>query len=205
MNSLALLLKNITLSHIVAATENHVIGWRGKMPWHLPEDLRFFRKKTQGHSMILGRKTYESIGKPLRNRLNVILTKKGVESLTPSPLILLASSLKEAIQKCIDQKAQYGSEIFIIGGGEVFKESLPLIHKIYLTRIHAEMEGDAFYPKIDLSQFKKLKERAGKHSKTRKEQNKKQSLKKQPLNKEENAASPSYTFLEYERKNRLKK
>lgn len=155
--------------------------------------------------MILGRKTYESIGKPLRNRLNVILTKKGVESLTPSPLILLASSLKEAIQKCIDQKAQYGSEIFIIGGGEVFKESLPLIHKIYLTRIHAEMEGDAFYPKIDLSQFKKLKERAGKHSKTRKEQNKKQSLKKQPLNKEENAASPSYTFLEYERKNRLKK
>lgn len=181
--------KTILLSHIVAASKNGVISHQGKMPWHIPEDLRFFHKKTSGHSVIMGRKTFEAIGKPLKNRFNVILTRqKQTTPLFSHPHIILTSSLKAAIQKCMEKKNQYGSEIFIIGGGEIYQQSLSLVNRIYLTLIDKNLKGDTFYPPIDLSQFKKIEETCG-HWKT---------------NQPTKSLLPAYSFLTYERKKKNK-
>ncbi len=160
-------------SHICAVAENNVIGIKGKLPWNIPEDLKFFQKKTTGKALIMGRKTFESLGKPLPHRLNVIITRKkenirkGFMTDGDNPLIsikkpfspVICSSLKSAMNFCAQPEVlkQYGQEIFIIGGGEIYKQSLPLVKRIYLTRIHRAYKGDAFYPEVSKKQFREIK------------------------------------------------
>jgi dihydrofolate reductase len=134
------------VSLIVAASENNVIGRKNQLPWHLPDDLRYFRTKTKGKTVIMGRKTYESIGKPLPDRRNIVIstTKKSIAGCE------VFSSLGDAFMKLHDDKVQ--DEVFIIGGAQLFHEALMEImsefsvKKLYLTRVHAEVEGDVVLP-----------------------------------------------------------
>ncbi len=144
------------LSHIVAASKNGVIGKDNTLPWHIPEDLKFFRDKTKGKALIMGRKTFESVGHPLPHRLNVVVTRQ--EGYKPEGAHVF-KSIKEAIEFCKSQKAQYGEEIFIIGGGEIFRETMNQVDLIYLTRIHKDFPGDITYPEVDKSQFVEVERR----------------------------------------------
>lgn len=144
------------LSHIVAASENNVIGAGNQLPWDIPEDMKFFRDKTKGRALIMGRKTYESMGKPLPHRLNVIVTRQKDFS---APGTVVVPSLEAAIEYCSTKTAEYGEEIFIIGGGEIYRQSLDQVQIIYLTRIHREVEGDATYPELDPQKFEEIERR----------------------------------------------
>ena len=133
-------------AHIAAAAANNVIGIQNKLPWNIPEDLKFFKNKTQGSTVIMGRKTFESLGSPLPKRLNIVVSRsRSFEG------VLMASGIDEAIKKA--QKEKNSKEIFIIGGGDIYKQSLDKVQKIYLTRIHKNYEGDAFYPEVPKDQF----------------------------------------------------
>lgn len=151
------------ICHIVAASKNWVIGLDGKMPWHLSEDLKYFKKTTLGCPVIMGRKTFESIGKPLPGRFNVILSRS---DLNLPEGCTLAKSLEEAVQlaeswwKKNSQNSGGEQNIFIIGGGDLYKSSLQRIDRIYLTAIDREIEGDTHYPAVDEFQFKLLKSEA---------------------------------------------
>ena len=144
------------LSHIVAAAKNNVIGRDGDLPWSLPEDMKFFREKTSGHAMIMGRKTFESVGHPLPNRLNVVVTRN--TDYQPEGAVVF-QSIEKAIEHCQTQTDKWGEEIFIIGGGEIFKETLSLVDRIYLTRIHEEIDGDSLYPDLNLDDFEEVEGR----------------------------------------------
>ena len=149
-------MENYTLSHIAAAGLNNVIGRRGRLPWNLPEDLKFFHDKTKGHAVIMGRKTFESLGRPLPHRVNIIISRnKNFKAAGAYPAPNLDEAVKLAKQKC--SKSFQGQltkkEIFIIGGGEIYKQSLHQVQTIYLTRVHKNFEGDAFYPEIPPAQF----------------------------------------------------
>ena len=140
----------MSISLIVAAAQNNVIGKSGSIPWRLPDDLKFFRQKTEGHPVIMGRKTFQSIGKALPKRLNIVVTR---HDLPGPPLEFdVAHSLKEALEIA---KRDEQEEIFVIGGGEIYKEALPLADRIYLTRVHAEIDGDVKLPPVDWAQWRK--------------------------------------------------
>ena len=132
--------------HIAAASSNNVIGIKNKLPWHIPEDLKFFKNKTRGQTVIMGRKTFESLGSPLPERKNIVISRSQSFDGT-----VRADTIDEAIKKA--QAEEQPNEIFIIGGGEIYKQSLNKVQKIYLTRIHKNYEGDAFYPDIPADQF----------------------------------------------------
>lgn len=129
-----------TISLIAAAAMNDTIGNKGKVPWHLPADFAYFKAKTKGHTIIMGRKTYESIGKPLPDRRNIVITRQTGYSALGCEVV---ASLPDALRLAGD------GEIFIIGGSEIYDLALPLAHKIYLTRVEDEFPGDALFPKID--------------------------------------------------------
>lgn len=143
------------ISLIVAASENDVIGKNNTLPWHLPDDLKFFRETTKGRTVIMGRKTYESIGKPLPNRRNIVIstTVKSVPGCEVFP------TLGDALMKLKDEKVT--DEIFVIGGARLFQEALMEImeelrvKKIYLTRVHAEIDGDIKLPDISWKHWSK--------------------------------------------------
>ena len=147
--------ERVLLSHIAAASRNHVIGLKNKLPWHIPEDLRYFHKKTKNKILIMGRKTFESLGRPLPDRLNVILTKNA--NFKPDGAITLPSfekALEYSRQKELLEK--YDKEIFITGGGEIYKQTLLMMDRLYITRIHKDYKGDAFYPLIPENHFKEI-------------------------------------------------
>lgn len=148
----------MTLSHIVAASENDVIGVNNTLPWDIPEDMKFFREKTKGKALIMGRKTFESVGHPLPNRLNVVVTRQA-DYKADHPNVVVRPNLKSAIEYCKTQTSKYGDEVFIIGGGEIFKESMDIVDMIYLTRIHKPFAGDILYPKVDKKQFELVEQR----------------------------------------------
>lgn len=132
----------MTVSLIVAMSQNRVIGYQNKLPWHLPEDLKRFKEITTGHTVIMGRKTFESIGRPLPGRKNIVLTRNpGYRA----EGVVVFSGLTEALGA-----VPAGEEVFILGGAEVFREALPLADKIHLTLIHKEFQGDTFFPELDL-------------------------------------------------------
>lgn len=137
------------ISLIVAKSKNNVIGKNNQLPWHLPADLQYFKKLTMGHHMIMGRKTYESIGKPLPGRTSIIITSNKDYS---APGCIIAHSLKDAINA-----AKKDEEVFIIGGAAVFTEALHLADIIYLTEIHENFEGDVFFPELDFLSWKLVK------------------------------------------------
>ena len=136
------------LSLIVAMSENRVIGVENRLPWHIPEDLKRFRKITTGHPIIMGRKTYESIGKPLPNRTNIVITRNRDYR---EEGVVTCFSLKEAIEWA--SRAPGSDEVFVIGGGEIFKEALPIADRIYLTEVNWPFDGDAFFPEFNEKAF----------------------------------------------------
>ncbi|AWW34500.1 dihydrofolate reductase [Mannheimia varigena] len=127
------------ISVIVARTKNKVIGKDNQMPWHLPVDLAWFRQNTVGKPVIMGRKTYESIGRLLPKRPNIILSRSGFEV----EGAYSAESLEQAVE--LAKSFANSDEIMIIGGGELFKQGLPQADTLYLTEIQAEIEGDTFF------------------------------------------------------------
>jgi dihydrofolate reductase len=130
---------------VVAMTSNHVIGQNGDMPWHLPADLVHFKELTSGHAIIMGRRTWESIGKPLPNRLNIVVTRQ--ENYAAGN-VTVVHSLEDGIV------AAGTKRIFLIGGGEMYKEALPIASQMHITRIDALIEGDTKFPEIDESIWK---------------------------------------------------
>ena len=136
-------MKNCSL--IVAFANHNVIGINNSLPWHLPEDLKRFRALTTGHHIIMGRKTYESLGRLLPGRTTVIVTRNKEYDV---PGALIAHSLQAALVL-----AAGDVEPFVIGGAELYKEGLKHATKLYITEVHAEFAGDAFLPEIDLKQW----------------------------------------------------
>ena len=133
-------MKQPLLSAVVAAAENNAIGKDNQLLWHLPNDLRFFKRTTTGHTVVMGRKTYESVGKPLPNRRNIIITRQAGYT---APGAEVVNSLAAALERCADEE-----EVFIVGGAEIYRQALPLLDRIYLTRVHAQPEGDTFFPEL---------------------------------------------------------
>ena len=134
------------LSLIVAMAKNRVIGAKGAIPWHLPDELKLFKQLTMGHHMIMGRRTWESIGRPLPGRTTVVVTRhEGYRA----PGAIVAHSFDEAIAACGGD-----NEVFVIGGSEIFAEALPRADRIYLTTVEAAPEGDTFMPEFDRSEWR---------------------------------------------------
>ncbi|MEJ5052985.1 dihydrofolate reductase [Sphingobacterium sp. MYb382] len=133
-------MSSLQITLIVAASTNNAIGKNNKMLWHLPDDFKYFKKNTIEHSVVMGRKTFESIGNPLPERRNIVLTRnqdwqaEDVDS---------ANALEEVLTYCRDER-----RIFIIGGADIYKQFLPLATRVLLTRVHAELDGDAFFPEL---------------------------------------------------------
>ena len=158
------------ISLIAAFAEERVIGKEGKIPWTLKEDLKHFRNKTEGCSVVMGRKTYESIGRPLPNRLNIVMTKnpkklKGVKEVTNT-------------EEALEIASSYSEEVFIIGGEKIYEEFLPMATKMYLTKIDIKVKGDAFFPNWNLNDWKEFSK----------------------LDKKDLDQDIKYCFLEYRRK-----
>ncbi len=136
------------LSIIVAMDDNQLIGNHGKLPWHLPEDLRYFKKMTLGKTVIMGRKTYESIGKPLPNRRNIIISHnaqfeaKGCE---------VKSDIGSALE-CVKNNF----EVFIMGGALIYQQMLPLAEWLYITHVEGKYQGDAYFPKFDAQNYREV-------------------------------------------------
>ena len=136
------------ISLIVAAASNNAIGKNNALLWHLPNDLKFFKNTTWGMVVIMGRKTFESVNKPLPGRINIVIT--GQEGWNADG-VLVASGLDDALEQA---RLTNCKEIFIIGGGEIYRQSMSLADKIYLTRVHEALEGDVFFPEIDPALWK---------------------------------------------------
>ena len=138
------------VAHIVAAAKNGVIGQDGDLPWSIPEDMKWFRERTKGRALIMGRKTYESLGHPLPYRLNVVVTRDPAYKAKGEPKenapTIIVQTIEQAMEACKKQIDQYNDEIFIIGGGEIYKQTVGLVDTIYLTRIHKDVDGDTTYP-----------------------------------------------------------
>ncbi len=145
----------IHLSHIVASSVNGVIGRKGQLPWHLPADLKLFRQITTGHILIMGRKTFASIGRPLPKRLSIVVSRGDFKA--PDG-VLLARSLDEAFKLAEDHKEQWGQEVFVIGGGELYRQTINLVETVFLTRIYQNIQGDTFYPLEKLDGFEVISE-----------------------------------------------
>lgn len=143
------------ISLLVAADEKNVIGKDNKLPWHLPNDLRYFKNKTWGMPILMGRKTFESIGKALPGRKTIVITRNkdwqhdGID---------IVHSLQAAISKAADYGA---NEIFIIGGAEIFQTSFQQADRIYFTRIHHSFDGDVFFPAINETDWKMVWNKEG--------------------------------------------
>ena len=131
----------MTLSLVVAASSNNVIGRDGGLPWHLPDDLRQFKRLTTGKAVIMGRSTYESIGRPLPDRRNIVMTRNADYVADGCDVVSSVSEAMDAVEGA--------EEVMIIGGGQVYRDFLPLANRIYLTRVQAEVEGDTYFPEID--------------------------------------------------------
>ncbi len=160
----------MTISVIVAFSEGNIIGKNNKMPWKLPADLKRFKAITTGHTVVMGRKTYESIGRPLPNRKNIVLTS------IPESIIdcVTSDSLRDAIAISGNE-----TELFIIGGESVYKQTFQFADKLYVTEVHANLAGDAVFPEIDYSEWVETSREA---------------------HKADEKNEYDYTFINYERK-----
>ena len=132
------------ISIIVAASENNVIGIQNRLPWNLPADLQYFKNTTWAMPIIMGRKTFDSIGKALPGRHSIVITRS--KNFQPEG-VSVVHSLDEALRACQNAPREFRKDMaFIIGGGDIYKQSLALADEIFLTRIQREIEGDTFYP-----------------------------------------------------------
>lgn len=141
------------ISFIAAMDENRVIGKNNGMPWHLPADLKHFKKVTNGHPIIMGRKTYESIGRPLPGRTNIILTRDREYKAEGCKVIHSVSEL--------DAYHKDAAEVFVIGGAAIFEQTFPLADRMYLTIIHETFSGDTYFPEWDEKEWVVTSEEKG--------------------------------------------
>ena len=136
------------LSAVVAASDNDVIGRDNAMPWHLPADLAYFKRVTMGKPMLMGRKTYESIGRPLPGRRNLVLSRRGFAA----PGVESVATIDEALVRVAD-----APELMVIGGAEVFRLAMPYLDHVHLTRVHAQVEGDILLPQFEAGQWREVR------------------------------------------------
>jgi dihydrofolate reductase len=143
----------MTISLIAAASENNVIGKDNKLPWYLPMDMKYFKNITWAMPVVMGRKSFDALGKPLTGRTNIVITRNknwqadGVQTAQTIDQAIILASRTDA------------KEIFIIGGGEIFQAALPSADRIYLTRVHENFEGDAFFPEIKKEEWELVSNR----------------------------------------------
>ncbi len=151
----------MNISIIVAVAKNNVIGYKNRLPWHIPEDLERFKKITTGHCILMGQKTYESIGRPLPNRKNIVLSDN--MQFNPKGCIT-ANSIDDAIKIAHNSKEK---ELMVIGGASVYLQLLPLTNRIYLTRIDKKIKGDTYFPVISNKKWQVIKRRHQKDNKSK--------------------------------------
>ena len=139
------------ISHLVALSNNYVIGVNNDLPWKLKRDLQHFSAYTQNKAIVMGRKTFESIGRPLPNRKNIVISS----TLSSTNEIQIVNSLELAIAEATDWNKENNlfEEVVLIGGGYIFKESINLVNKLVLTRVNCDIDGDVFYPSIDFTEW----------------------------------------------------
>lgn len=139
---------------IVAMANNRTIGKENRLPWHLSEDLKYFKQTTLGKPILMGRKTYESIGKPLPGRLNIVLTR---DVKWQAEGVVVATSLEEAFSLAEAQaKTDAQREFMVIGGDQLYASCLPMMDRLYITKVHANVEGDAWFPEVNWNQWKEV-------------------------------------------------
>lgn len=160
------------ISIIAAVADNGIIGRDNTLPWHLPQDLRHFKSVTMGHPVIMGRKNYEDIGKPLPGRLNIVISRD--KSFFAQGCVM-AHSIEEAISA-----ADTNEEVFVIGGAQIYRLFLPLVNKMYITEVHTEAKGDIRFPDFDKALWKTVSRED---------------------HKADNNNPYDYSFVVYERKN----
>jgi dihydrofolate reductase len=136
----------MTVSIIVSMAKNRVIGRNGGLPWHIPEDIKWFREKTLGHVVIMGRKTFESIGKPLPGRKNIIISRK-------KDYRVEGAHVFNSLEAALERLGETDNEIFIIGGETIYRQALRYTMRIYLSLIEGRYEGDTTFPKLPQGEF----------------------------------------------------
>ena len=150
----------VPIAMIVAMAKNRVIGVEGKLPWYLPEDLKFFKRMTQAKPLVMGRKTYASIGKPLPNRLNIVVTRdanfaaEGVRICHELPAALALADQQATIEAA--------EEIMVMGGGEIYRQALPYAQRLYITEVAIDVDGDAVFPELSMEEWQEVQRVAGK-------------------------------------------
>jgi dihydrofolate reductase len=140
------------LTLLVAAAENDVIGLNGQLPWRLPADLQWFKRHTLGHPVLMGRKTWDSLGRPLPGRANLVVSRQVGLTL---PGAHVFTDVEEALAYA--RQLEGGEEVFGIGGGELYRLLLPLADRVLLTRVHATVAGDAFFPKLTSIEWREIR------------------------------------------------
>jgi dihydrofolate reductase len=141
------------LSILVALSENGVIGVGGELPWRLPDELQHLKRTTMGHTLLMGRKTYESIGKPLPGRISIVVSRN--RGYQPHPEVIVVADLESGVAAAAERGE---TEVFVFGGESIYAEALPRADRLYLTRVHAELEGDAHFPPFDPAEWKQISE-----------------------------------------------
>lgn len=148
----------MTLCHVTAMAKNHVIGKDNALPWHIPEDLKFFRQATKGKILIMGRKTFESLPGHLPNRYHIIISRNS--TISDEPDVCFVRSIEEAIKTAqelvetsVGSDHPWPEEVCIVGGGEIYKQTMNVVDKILLTVIEQDFDGDALYPEIPENDF----------------------------------------------------
>ncbi len=144
----------MVVSAIVATAKNNVIGKDNGIPWYLPADLKYFKRTTLGHHIIMGRKSFESIGRPLPKRTNIIVTR---DPFYMASGCIVVHSIEEGLKIAKENKEE---EAFIIGGGQVYKQSFPLLEKLYLTEVDLEVEGEIYFPPVNEEEWEEVKREA---------------------------------------------
>ena len=154
------------ISHLVAMAKNRVIGVDNELPWNLPDDLNHFKKYTLNRPIVMGRKTFESIGKPLPQRTNIVISR----SLSEIDGVNVFSEVEDGIAFAnqYNEKNQLEDEVIIIGGAQIFNETLPIMNRLVLTQVDCEIAGDVFYPEINMNNF--IRKNVSKHFKDEKNQ-----------------------------------
>jgi dihydrofolate reductase len=145
---------DVELAAIVAVAENGVIGRDNALPWHLPEDLRYFKRVTMGKPILMGRKTWESIGRALPGRTSIVISRDPAYRAEGA---IVVTTLDEAMTRGVGIARSDGvRELLVIGGAAIYAEALPRLRRLYLTRVHAAPQGDAFLPPLDLDQWREV-------------------------------------------------
>ena len=145
---------SLPVSIVIAVADNGVIGRGNALPWDLPDDLQHFKRTTMGRPIIMGRKTYESIGRPLPGRLNIILTRDGAWQ---TPGVSVATSIEQAIDLAEGQALVDGADsVMVIGGAEVYRQALPFTSRVFLTRVRGNVHGDAFFDLDQIASWREL-------------------------------------------------